>query len=167
MGGDPTVDLFFYGTLRDPEVRRIVLGTGAARLGTLPAVARGYRCAPVSGGRFPVLVPDAAGRAEGLVVAGVDPAAAARTSFFEDEGYDYRAAPLAVVTASGVRRTAWAFLSSGRLAPGAGPWVIAAWRQRHRRAFIATARRAMAQCRGADLDGYEAAWRVRAAAAAD
>ncbi len=164
MPAGPAVDLFFYGTLRDAAVRRAVLGPGADRVAVEPALIRGYRCAPVAGGRYPVLVPEAASRAEGVLAAGVGLEAAARTSFFEDEGYDYSVESVAVETASGAAREAWAFLSAGRLVAGAGRWSIEDWNRRHRAAFVANARRAMAQCQGAALDRYREDWRLRAAA---
>lgn len=162
MPAGPAIDLFFYGTLRDAEVRRAVLGPGADGLAVQPALIRGYRCAPVDGGRYPVLVADPSCRTEGVLVAGVGLEAAARTSFFEDEGYDYGVGRVAVETAAGASCEAWAFLSAGRLAAGADRWSIEAWQRRHRTAFIANARRAMTQCRGTALDRYREGWRARA-----
>ncbi len=164
IAGDPTVDFFFYGTLRDAEVRRAVLGPTAEPLTVVPARLAGYRCAPVADGRFPVIIPEAGASAVGVVVAGVGLVAAARTSYFEDEGYDYGVTVVAVESAAGGVRPAWAFLSTGRLTPGPGRWSIEAWRRRHRTEFVANARRAMARCRGMALDGYLADWRRRLAA---
>jgi ADP-ribose pyrophosphatase len=164
IAGDPTVDFFFYGTLRDADVRRAVLGPAADALAVAPARLAGYRCAPVAGGRFPVLVPEAGASAEGVVVDGVGLVAAARTSFFEDDGYDYGVTAVAVETAVDGARQAWAFLSTGRLTPGPGRWSIELWRRQHRTAFVANARRAMARCRGMALDGYVTDWRRRLAA---
>lgn len=162
--GGPTVDFFFYGTLRDAAVRHAVLGPAADALDAVSARLAGYRCAPVEGGRYPVLVPQVGATAEGIVLTGVDLTAAARTSFFEDEGYDYGVTEVAVETAVDGARPAWAYLSTGRLAPGAGRWSIEAWRRRHRAAFVANARRAMARCRGQALDDYLTEWRKRVAA---
>jgi hypothetical protein len=163
MAADPTVDLFFYGTLRDSDVRRAVLGAGADGLDLIPARIWGYRCAPVAGGRYPILVPEPAARSDGVLITGVGLEAAARTSFFEDEGYDYRVSRIEVEPTAGPPRAAWAFLSSGRLTPAAGRWAIEAWRRRHRAAFVANARRAMAQCRGAVLERYWEGWLARLA----
>lgn len=163
MTGAPVVDLFFYGTLRDAAVRRVVLGPAAARLTVVPALIRGYRCAPVEGGRYPILVPEPASRAEGVLVAGVSLEAAARTSYFEDDGYAYGVSRVAVETAAGAAREAWAYLPSERLTPFPGRWSIEAWKRRHRAAFVANTRRAMAQCRSVALERYREDWKARAA----
>lgn len=163
MTGEIAVDLFFYGTLRDPNVRRIVLGPAADRLPVEPALIWGYRCAPTAGGRYPILVPEAASRAEGVLVAGVGIEAAARTSYFEDDGYAYGVGRVAVETASGAALTAWAFLPLERLIPSPGRWSIEDWKRRHRAVFVADARRAMARCGTVALERYREDWRVRAA----
>ncbi len=163
MTGEIAVDLFFYGTLRDPGVRRVVLGPVADRLPVEPALIRGYRCAPTASGHYPILVPAAASRAEGVLVAGVGIEAAARTSYFEDDGYAYGVGRVAVSTASRAARTAWAYLPLERLVPSLGRWSIEGWTRRHRAAFVTNARRAMARCGAVALERYREDWRLRAA----
>ncbi|HZD25670.1 MAG TPA: gamma-glutamylcyclotransferase family protein [Alphaproteobacteria bacterium] len=46
---------FFYGTLRDGAVRRLVLGRALPDDEAIPAVLEGYRIARVRGADYPVL----------------------------------------------------------------------------------------------------------------
>lgn len=137
-----SVDFFFYGTLRDADVRNLVMGSGVTPRvadGQLP----GYRCAPAEGGRYPGVVQAPAAASAGVLVPDVGLDAAARLSFFEGDGYDYGVA-LCRIEVVGGPRDAWVYLPTSRLALGAGAWDIGRWRRRHKAAFLADARAAMA-----------------------
>lgn len=153
----PSVDFFFYGTLRDEEVRRAVLGPAAKAPVITEGRVAGYRCAPVDAGAFPALVAEAGAEAEGILVQGVDLTAAARISLFEGEGYDYQPAPIPVVCEAD-ELPGWVYLPTGRLAVRAGIWKIEEWRARHKTAFLANARRAMASIDARTLERYRIEW---------
>lgn len=159
------IDFFFYGTLRDPAVRHVVLGPVIPAPAILPAALVGHRVAPVEEGRYPVLVPDAVSTADGVLVRGVDLTAAARASFFEGEGYDYRVALRSVTTDAGEAVDAWVYLPSESLRAEAGVWRVAEWERRHRTGFLAGAHRAMRRCRSTDITRHRQAWQRRLGAA--
>lgn len=153
-----SVDFFFYGTLRDAEVRRTVLGPMARPEAVVAAELAGYRCAPVGTGAFPALVVERKARAEGLLVTGVDLTSAARVSLFEDEGYDYRVQRVSVTDRDEAEREAWAFLPTARLPVQNGVWDIDEWSRRHKAAFLANARRAMSQIGGQLIERSRRDW---------
>ena len=153
-----SVDFFFYGTLRDAEVRHTVLGPMARPGAVVPAELAGYRCAPVGTGAFPALVAEPKARVEGLLIIGVDLTAAARVSLFEDEGYEYQAQLVSVIDRDEMEREAWAFLPMARLPVRNGVWDIDEWSRRHKAAFLASARRAMSQIGGQLIERSRRDW---------
>lgn len=155
------IDFFFYGTLRDPAVRHAVLGPVIPKPQVYDAVLYGYRVAPMENGLYPIIVPDAASAAPGILVEAVDLTAAARASFFEDDGYDYGIDRRSVTTATGDSVGAWIYLPSDRLRPDPGVWDFADWEKRHRSRFLAGAHRAMRGCRAADIQRHRQAWQRR------
>ena len=157
-----TVDFFFYGTLRDADVRDVVMGpgpVGALSDGELP----GYRCAPAEGGRFPGVVRAQGAAAAGVLAAGVDLAVAAQLSFFEGEGYDYGVERRPITGAQGARQ-AWVFLPTGQLRLGPGVWDIEIWRRRFKAEFVASATAAMRRYTPQHQARYLKAWEERLAA---
>jgi gamma-glutamylcyclotransferase (GGCT)/AIG2-like uncharacterized protein YtfP len=152
-------DFFFYGTLRDGDVREVVMGPGAGSeipAGLLP----GYRCAPVEGGRFPAVQADAGHAAPGVLAAGVSLTVAARLSYFEGEGYDYGVERCAIELDDGAAE-AWVFLPSERLQTEGGTWDIANWRALHKSQFVEKATATMEGCDGDHLARHMARWRHR------
>ena len=152
------VDFFFYGTLRDAEVRRIVLGPGAVTLAAEPAVLEGYRCAPAEGGRFPGIVAEEGAVAAGVLVRGVPLDAAARISYFEGDGADYDIVPKMVGLGGGRQARAWVCLPANSLPVEAGQWRFDDWRRRWRSAFLENVRAAMARAAPAEYGRYRRAW---------
>ncbi len=160
------VDFFFYGTLRDAGIRRIVLGAEALSLSVVPATLEGYRCAPVERGRFPGIVAERGAAApgvlvRGVLVRGVSLDAAARTGFFESEGslYDIAREPLAA--AGGRDAEAWVYVAAAALPVEAGEWRFEEWRRRWRPAVLGDARAAMARATPAELGRYRRVWSDR------
>lgn len=152
------VDFFFYGTLRDAEVRRIVLGPGAATPVAEPAVLEGYRCAPAEGGRFPGIVAEDGAVASGVLVRRASLDAAARTSYFEGDGADYDIVPRTVGLGGGQQALAWVCIPAASLPVEPGRWRFDDWRRRWRSAFLENARVAMAQATPAELGRYRLVW---------
>ena len=152
------VDFFFYGTLRDAEVRRIVLGPGAVTLVAEPAVLDGYRCAPAEGGRFPGIVAEEGAAAAGVLVRGASLDAAARTSCFEGDGTDYDIVPRTVGLGGGRQARAWVCLPTTLLSVESGQWRFDDWQRRWRPAFLESVRAAMARATPAELSRYRLAW---------
>lgn len=152
------VDFFFYGTLRDAAVRRIVLGLDIASSNIDPATLPGYRCAPVENGRFPGLVPSSDDVARGMLVRAVPMEAAIRTSFFEGEVADYTVASVTVDLETGPVAPAWVYLPTASLMLSAGYWSLSSWQQTYRLDFIRDAEKRMNQATPEALDAYREGW---------
>lgn len=128
------MDFFFYGTLMDAQVRRLVLGPGAEALALEPARLSGYRRLAKLKSSAPVLVPHRGARVEGLLARGLDRRQAARICHFE--GRNYRLFTCAVRLQRGERVRAGVFLGRGRNPVKRAPWRLAAWQRRDKRAFL-------------------------------
>jgi gamma-glutamylcyclotransferase (GGCT)/AIG2-like uncharacterized protein YtfP len=111
-----TLALFIYGSLRDPLVRRRVLGA-RSDLSTVPAILHGHARQTVPSFDYPFLVP--AGpedRVEGEIILGLTETDYSILDAYEDvdDGL-YLRAEVTVQTADGLAR-AWTYLK-GRAAP--------------------------------------------------
>lgn len=132
---------FFYGTLLDADIRRLVLGRGALGLAVEPATLGGYRRVSLRRRSYPAVVPDPLGSVAGCLARGLDAGAAERLAAFE--GGEYEPVLCAVSTevstgvSTGVGRTlpAWVFVAGGAAVLSTMPWDFATWRRRHKRAF--------------------------------
>lgn len=134
--------LFFYGTLRDLDLLRAVLGRqpapGHLALGTAP----GFRTVGPAGG-YPALVRAPGGRAEGLVLLAV-------TSFELDlldafAAGDYRRAPIPVIVEAELHEIE-AYLPVAKVPP-APDWSLAAWRETQKAGALAGDGRTAAELR--------------------
>ncbi len=101
--------LFFYGTMRDPDVRHMVFGGRAEALIVRPAVLFGFRTYGAKSGDYPVLVRRTAARARGQLVEGLGYADLLR--LFHFEGPDYLPSRQLAIDPSGRRSVAWVLLS--------------------------------------------------------
>ncbi len=150
------MDFFFYGTLLDEEVRRLVLGPEAARLELVPARLAGYRRFPKLRSSAPVLARRSGASVEGLLVRGLDRRQAARLRHYE--GRNYRLARCKVRLAEGKACAAMVYLGRGRIPLRRGSWRLREWQRRSKRAYLRLAVLWLAAYRQA---GYETRGRVR------
>ena len=127
-------DLFFYGTLMDADVRRLVLGASAERLRLEPARLHGYRRMAKDRSTAPLLVPGPGMWVEGLLARGLDRTQVARLCHFE--GRNYRLAPCALRLDGRQHAAAFVFLGAARLPRARRAWRLAPWQRRHKRAFL-------------------------------
>lgn len=130
---------FFYGTLLDEDVRRLVLGERAPAV-VEPATADGWRRLTLEGVDYPVIV-----RAEGEVVAGVVARgldATARTRLERYEGPDYvRAAIEVLLDTDGRRLAVNVFVPRpGFRVIGRHGWDLARWQRQVKARFLARLR---------------------------
>jgi hypothetical protein len=124
---------FFYGSLLDPAIRRVVMGRCSETCRVVPATLSGWRRCRRREAIYPVLMPSPGAVVEGCLIEGVDAVAAARLTAFE--GSAYRVAVLQVRLASGGVAAAFVFLPNRRLASPSS-WSPAEWsRGRQRRAL--------------------------------
>jgi hypothetical protein len=130
------VRFFFYGTLIDPDVRRIVLGE-LAPAEVERAMLSGWERVKVRNATFPMIRRRAGARVEGVLARGLDAEARRRLVAYEDESA-YDVFEVAVALASGKRLGAWVFAPppGGALAAGRGAWRFDDWERRHKRDFL-------------------------------
>lgn len=128
------MDFFFYGTLMDPDIRRLALGPAAERPRLEPARLHGYRRMATLRSTAPVLTPRRGASVDGLLARGLDRYGAGRLRHFE--GADYRLVQRRVRLADG--RMVWAlvYLGAGRVPVRRAPWLLATWQRRHKRTFL-------------------------------
>lgn len=128
------MDYFFYGTLMDADVLARVAGRRVAASNVEPAVVSGYRRVYVAGAPYPMLVPAPEGRVEGRLVSGLGGLETRRVAWFEGAEYELR--PVRVRAARRGELEALAFMAGPGLGPSAEDWDLAAWRRRHKRAYL-------------------------------
>ncbi len=151
--------LFFFGTLMDRDILSTAIGrdAGALRLGT--ASIGGFARRRVWGESFPMLVPEAGGRVDGLLAEDLSETDVDRLQFFE--GSSYRLKRLAVQTAQG-RRPARLFVDDPEgdvpLVDSGEPWDFAAWQRHDKPLALLDAAAMMAHYRVTPLAEVEAMW---------
>lgn len=133
------MNLFFFGTLMDGEVREIVCGKA---LDTVePAIAQGFRRVFVAGRHYPMLLAHASGWVEGSLVTGLDAETVHRLQVYE--GWEYSLQPIKVRTQAGPSVMAHVFLCPPGIKPDKRAWRFAEWERRHKRKFLPRARQLM------------------------
>jgi gamma-glutamylcyclotransferase (GGCT)/AIG2-like uncharacterized protein YtfP len=118
---------FFYGTLRDPDVRRLVLGAASPQTG-VAARLDGYVCIRLPGKPYPALAPGD-GSVAGLLLDGISPHQRARLAVFE--GTAYRETVLTVSGPGETLLSARAFIPR-RLPRSGRQWCLRYWQRHHR-----------------------------------
>lgn len=151
--------LFFYGTLRDPEVRRTVFGDRARDLVVRPAVLPGFRPCRARAGDFPVLVRRTGARARGDIVE--DPTHRDLLRLFNFEGPHYRPARHLAIDESGRRLAAWVLLPDDPRLASAAPWRLRRWQLYHKPRIMPQVRLWVREFDRLGSGSVEIAWTVR------
>ncbi len=92
--------IFVYGTLRDADVLKAVLGPLASETTLIEGAVAGFRVARAEGGPFPGIVENAASQAIGAVLMGLSAEAVARLTYFEG-AFAFDLVPVIVNTKDG------------------------------------------------------------------
>ena len=150
---------FFYGTLMDPEVCRIVLGGQAEAMRAVPAVLPGYTRVRARSADFPVLVRRSGGRVRGHLVMGLDRAALLPVAHFEGPDYEPRRA--LTVDGSSRRQVAWIFIGSGPRLASAESWDLRRWQHSGKARLLPQLRRWMAESGATTLESSDVRWHIR------
>ncbi len=129
------MDFFFYGTLRDPEVRGRVLARKLPETCLEDAELDGFRPVFVKGKSYPMVVPGDGFTTPGLLVRGLGPRDAARLNAFE--GVEYQTRTLTVTGERSGPVTARVFVPRAGVAGTGAEWTFEAWRARFRKKFLA------------------------------
>ena len=151
--------LFFYGTMLDPDVRRIVLAQEAESLTIRPAVLGGYRRVRAAWGGYPVLVRRGAGRVRGELIEGLGPEGLARVAHFE--GPDYLPESRTVVDETGRRLSAWIMLSRAGRRTTTAVWELRAWQLRRKTRLLPQLRRWMVEYEMMGRHSVDISWPMR------
>ncbi len=131
-GGTP---LFFFGTLMDREILAHLLARPVRPEELRPAVLAGFRRVAARNASYPVLLPDPAGRVEGVLFR-AGPGDLRRINHYECD--EYRAERHEIRTADGETMAAWIFLGRETvMQAGEEPWDLDAWIARHKPGFFA------------------------------
>ena len=128
------MDFFFYGTLRDAEVRGRVLARKLPENCIEEAALDGFRAVFVKGKSYPMVVPGEGARAPGLLVRGLGPRDAARLNAFEGVGYQTRT--LSVTGERSGRVEARVFVPRAGVAGTDAEWTLESWRESYRARFL-------------------------------
>lgn len=148
--------LFVYGTMRDADVRALVLGRAAPAARVEPAWIPGVAAALVPGESYPYLVSVDGARVAGELICGLDERCLDRILFFEGDEYVF--VECVVERASGERVAAMHF---GGLAIPEAPvvtWSLDQWRAQEKSRFLSMTHEYMALWRRSTRVQAETQW---------
>ena len=151
-----TLPLFVYGSMRDDDVRTLVLGRIATAFRTEPAWMPGVAAALVPGESYPFLVSLEGSYAAGELIHGLDERCFNRILFFEGDEYTF--VECEVERAGGDRVGAMHF---GGVAIPESPvvtWSLERWQAQEKERFLSMTRRYMALWGHATRTQAEAVW---------
>ena len=122
------MDLFVYGTLRDPDLMAAVAGPGP--LNPSQAALPDYQVRPLSGTEVPLIEPGL-GPAKGVLWSGLNEAQVARLNLYE-AAFGYTLSSVTVdIVANGEPHDAMVYLAPPGSVAGAGDWFLTDWRRRN------------------------------------
>jgi len=153
------MQLFFYGTVRDPDVRHMVFGGRAEALIARPAVLFGFQTYGARSGDYPVLIRRTAARAPGQLVEGLEYADLLR--LFHFEGPNYLPSRQLAVDSGGRRWNAWVLLPDGPHQASAKPWHLRQWQLYRKPRMMPRLRTWMREFERFGGDSVEITWPVR------
>ena len=148
--------LFVYGSMRDAEVRALVLGSDRPQVRTEPAWMPGVTTARVPEESYPHLVPLEGARAPGELLHGLGETCLDRIRFFE--GDEYALVECEVERASGERIAAVYFRGVGIPLTPVVAWSLGQWQASEKARFLPMAREYMAGWRRGTRAEAEALW---------
>lgn len=157
-------DFFFYGTLVDADVRRLVLRREVPDEMVVPAVLSAFKRYAVRGRPYPAAVPVAGASIDGVVMPQVSLRDAAMLTCFEGSDYEARLCQVTPSSDPGTSRSAWVFVASERVPHSEAAWSIDDWRAQHKPAFIEIATSWLGRINESDIGTAEQVWRDRLAA---
>lgn len=151
---------FFYGTLLDADVRRLVFPHLHERLSFRPGVLRGYWRVRAVDGPYPVLKPHPQGRVHGHVAEGLDLPALARAAHFEGATYHPAVRRIHVPELGAV--AAWVFVPAAPHRQASGKtWTLDRWQRSQKPQALRHTRYWMAEFRNRGLAGADISWHGR------
>ena len=134
MNSGQLVSFFFYGTLIDPEVRRLVLGVESQKLNVMSAWLPGFTVRYVLQAKYPALRPKPGARAPGIVITGLSRKQALTLDRYEGDGY--RRKIRLVRLADRRPNSAFVYMPLEKLRIGPRPWIFETWHARDKENFL-------------------------------
>lgn len=120
-----TTPFFFYGTLQDDDLLRLVTDrSSVSGLDISAAALADHAVERVAGHVFPMIFPRIGHQAGGRLVGGLTARERERIAFFEDS--DYRLEPIEVVAGS-TQRAAAVFTPTARIGSSGELWRLSDW----------------------------------------
>jgi hypothetical protein len=116
--------LFFFGSLMDADLLRLVLNRDTSDIAHAPAEILGYERRRAKNESFPIIVPTPGGKVEGRLVTGFTAEDVARIQWYESDDYALRPC---VVKAGAVRHDAYVFLATASLQDEGLAWEFDHW----------------------------------------
>lgn len=140
----PAMLYFFYGTLCDADVQRLILGYRPNPRQLSPAQLPGFRRKRARGRSYPVLVRSPGGLVDGVLFMAARASDARRLAAYEGPEYLTRVLPVrkaAAASTTGWRR-ARVFLPAGPALPaGFDDWQLVRWQRSEKAAFLTSLHR--------------------------
>lgn len=130
---------FFYGTLREPEIAREILGRPLSGTSPRPCVLKGFKRVYVAGASYPALIADADCETDGILVKRISPIEASRLSRYEGPGYDVQ--EMKVCLKDGLEEEALVFVPKPAMKLSTKVWELDVWRRLEKKRFMAGLKR--------------------------
>ncbi|UOA27201.1 NUDIX domain-containing protein [Pseudosulfitobacter sp. DSM 107133] len=130
--------LFFYGSLRHLPLLEVVLGAPATDLDFVETTLPDHMVLAVSGGLYPVIVPQKGARASGILVRGLRDSQIARLDYYEG-GFDFDLRDMVLANGQGAR----VYFAAETDLSVDGPWSLAEWEDRWAELSVIAAREVM------------------------
>ena len=148
--------LFVYGSMRDEDVRALVLGRASPAARTEPAWMPGVAAVRVPEESYPYLVSSDCARVPGELIHGLDGEDVDRILFFEGDEYGFTES---VVERTGGERVAAMHFGGVAIPEGpVVPWSLERWQAREKPRFLSMTREYMALWGRATQAQAEALW---------
>ncbi len=157
----PSLPLFCFGTLMDPEVLTEVSACAIHELTIADAIVDDYAQREVVEESYPILVPVPGASAKGRLVYGLTATAMDRIRFFEGEEYELDT--LEVIAGDKRVEACW-FRDTGAYQDTGREWSYARWQSTGHEEFMHMTRQYMALHSTMTLAEADAHWRMMSSA---
>jgi len=149
------MDLFVYGTLRDPELMATVAGPGP--YDKADALLQDYRVVPLKDDVVPLIV-RANGVAKGVVWSGLKPSQIKRLDAYEG-AFGYKLAEIDVIS-DGDTKSVHAYMPPDTAVADAGDWFLHDWHRHYQRASVLAAEEIFGASPTPDAADVQKMWRT-------
>jgi gamma-glutamylcyclotransferase (GGCT)/AIG2-like uncharacterized protein YtfP len=137
--------LFVYGTLRDPDVQKLVLGRALEAPETAAATAPDHRAAVYPKQVYPGLIAARGETAQGLLMLDLSPDDMDRLDAYEGKEY---ARQTLRVKSRGLSEVATVYMPTLAIPADAPGWRLSDWQRNHKAAALVAEAEAAAKSRG-------------------